>query len=128
MPNMQWLWRRVCSSSCTTACKIYCPGCRAMAGEWETQGYGSDTDPQARTPVVTARLRAALRRFVELARCGVDCLVTELRSRLRNRQEIPPARELYQGGGVEQTCQCRGPSRPMDLSASVPGASQPSDT
>lgn len=38
MAGMTWFWRLVCSPDCSEACQVDCPGCRALAGEWEEQG------------------------------------------------------------------------------------------
>lgn len=38
MAGMTWFWRLVCSPDCTEACQVDCPGCRALASEWEEQG------------------------------------------------------------------------------------------
>jgi arsenite methyltransferase len=38
MAGMTWFWRLVCSPDCSEACQVNCPGCSALAGEWEQQG------------------------------------------------------------------------------------------
>src|SRR5438309_1321519 len=38
MAGMTWFWRLVCSPDCSEACQVDCPGCHAMAAEWEAQG------------------------------------------------------------------------------------------
>jgi arsenite methyltransferase len=38
MAGMTWFWRLVCSPDCTEACQVNCPGCSALADEWEQQG------------------------------------------------------------------------------------------
>ncbi|HEY6748081.1 MAG TPA: arsenite methyltransferase [Mycobacteriales bacterium] len=38
MASLTWFWRLVCSPDCSEACQVDCPGCRAMAPEWEQQG------------------------------------------------------------------------------------------
>jgi SAM-dependent methyltransferase len=35
---MTWFWRLVCEPGCSDACQVNCPGCRALASEWESQG------------------------------------------------------------------------------------------
>lgn len=75
MPDMRWLWRRVCSPSCTTVCKTYCPGCRAMASEWEAEEKSAGMSANIRRSPKLARL-------TELARCGVECASAEIRKRL----------------------------------------------
>ena len=36
--RLTWFWRIVCSPGCTTTCKTSCPGCHALASEWESLG------------------------------------------------------------------------------------------
>jgi arsenite methyltransferase len=38
MTSMAWFWRLVCEPDCSDACQVNCPGCRALAPEWESQG------------------------------------------------------------------------------------------
>lgn len=38
MVSTAWFWRLVCEPDCSDACQVNCPGCRAMAAEWESQG------------------------------------------------------------------------------------------
>lgn len=38
MASMMWFWRLVCEPDCSEACQVNCPGCHALAGEWESQG------------------------------------------------------------------------------------------
>jgi len=38
MASMAWFWRLVCEPDCSDACQVNCPGCRALAPEWESQG------------------------------------------------------------------------------------------
>jgi len=38
MAGMTWFWRLVCEPECSDACQVNCPGCRALAAEWESQG------------------------------------------------------------------------------------------
>jgi arsenite methyltransferase len=38
MVSMMWFWRLVCEPDCSEACQVNCPGCHAMAPEWERQG------------------------------------------------------------------------------------------
>jgi arsenite methyltransferase len=37
--TMTWFWRLVCEPECSEACQTDCPGCRALADEWESQGH-----------------------------------------------------------------------------------------
>lgn len=39
MATMTWFWRLVCEPECSEACQTDCPGCRALAAEWESQGH-----------------------------------------------------------------------------------------
>jgi SAM-dependent methyltransferase len=36
---MKWFWRMVCAPDCSDACQTNCPGCHALADEWEQQGH-----------------------------------------------------------------------------------------
>ncbi|GAA1028655.1 hypothetical protein GCM10009557_14410 [Virgisporangium ochraceum] len=38
MAGMKWFWRAVCAPQCSDSCQVNCPGCYAMAEEWEKQG------------------------------------------------------------------------------------------
>jgi arsenite methyltransferase len=38
MASMMWFWRLVCEPDCSEACQVNCPGCHALADEWESQG------------------------------------------------------------------------------------------
>jgi arsenite methyltransferase len=38
MVSMKWFWRLVCEPDCSDACQVNCPGCHALAAEWEAQG------------------------------------------------------------------------------------------
>lgn len=38
MVSVAWFWRLVCEPDCSDACQVNCPGCRALAAEWESQG------------------------------------------------------------------------------------------
>lgn len=38
MVSMNWFWRLVCEPDCSDACQVHCPGCHALAAEWEAQG------------------------------------------------------------------------------------------
>lgn len=47
MATMTWFWRLVCEPGCSQACQTDCPGCRALAAEWESQGHVlPETGPQ----------------------------------------------------------------------------------
>jgi arsenite methyltransferase len=50
MVSMNWFWRLVCEPDCSDACQVNCPGCRALAPEWEAQGRvtAAATAPPAR--------------------------------------------------------------------------------
>jgi arsenite methyltransferase len=39
MATMTWFWRLVCEPECSDACQTDCPGCRALAAEWESKGH-----------------------------------------------------------------------------------------
>jgi arsenite methyltransferase len=39
MARMAWFWRLVCEPGCSEACQTDCPGCRALAAEWESNGH-----------------------------------------------------------------------------------------
>jgi arsenite methyltransferase len=39
MARMTWFWRLVCEPGCSEACQTDCPGCRALAAEWESKGH-----------------------------------------------------------------------------------------
>jgi arsenite methyltransferase len=39
MARMAWFWRLVCEPECSEACQTDCPGCRALAAEWEANGH-----------------------------------------------------------------------------------------
>jgi arsenite methyltransferase len=39
MAKMAWFWRLVCEPECSEACQTDCPGCRALAAEWESEGH-----------------------------------------------------------------------------------------
>jgi arsenite methyltransferase len=39
MARMTWFWRLVCEPGCSEACQTDCPGCRALAAEWESGGH-----------------------------------------------------------------------------------------
>lgn len=39
MTRMTWFWRLVCEPECSEACQTDCPGCRALAAEWESSGH-----------------------------------------------------------------------------------------
>jgi arsenite methyltransferase len=39
MAKMAWFWRLVCEPECSEACQTDCPGCRALAAEWESKGH-----------------------------------------------------------------------------------------
>jgi arsenite methyltransferase len=39
MATMTWFWRLVCEPGCSEACQTDCPGCRALAAEWESSGH-----------------------------------------------------------------------------------------
>ena len=41
MANMTWFWRLVCEPDCSEDCQTNCPGCQAMAAEWEHEGRPS---------------------------------------------------------------------------------------
>lgn len=55
MAKMTWFWRLVCEPDCSDACQVNCPGCRALAGEWESQGR---VTPAATAPPLKFRLRS----------------------------------------------------------------------
>jgi hypothetical protein len=61
MAAMTWFWRLVCEPECSEACQANCPGCRALAPEWEGQGHVLP----ATGPVVRFRWR----KVPELWRC-----------------------------------------------------------
>lgn len=39
MATTTWFWRLVCEPGCSEACQTDCPGCRALAAEWESKGH-----------------------------------------------------------------------------------------
>jgi len=38
MAGMKWFWRAVCAPECSDSCQVNCPGCYAMAEDWERDG------------------------------------------------------------------------------------------
>jgi arsenite methyltransferase len=54
MAKMAWFWRLVCEPECSEACQTDCPGCRALAAEWESQGH---TLPETGPPPAEFRWR-----------------------------------------------------------------------
>jgi ubiquinone/menaquinone biosynthesis C-methylase UbiE len=38
MAGMNWFWRAVCAPDCSDSCQTNCPGCYAMADEWQRDG------------------------------------------------------------------------------------------
>lgn len=52
MVSMTWFWRLVCEPECSESCQVNCPGCRALADEWVSQGH---VTPAATAPPVRFR-------------------------------------------------------------------------
>lgn len=61
MAKMTWFWRLVCEPECSEACQTNCPGCRALASEWESQGHV--------LPAAGPVIRFRWRKLPELWRC-----------------------------------------------------------
>lgn len=57
MAGMQWFWRLVCSPDCSEACQVNCPGCRAMAPEWEAKGRTTIAGTAPARPFRWSKLR-----------------------------------------------------------------------
>lgn len=57
MASMTWFWRLVCSPDCSEACQVNCPGCSALAGEWEQQGRRTIAVPPHQGPFRWSRTR-----------------------------------------------------------------------
>lgn len=93
MAKMAWFWRLVCEPECSEACQTDCPGCRALAAEWESQGRKlPETGP------APARFRWS--RLPVLWRCFTRSKSAKLVARLvpgrRGQTELP--------GAVAQAC------------------------
>jgi len=69
MVGMTWFWRLVCEPDCSDACQVNCPGCRELAGEWESQGIATPADSGAAIKEEVRRHYSALAAFASPG-CG----------------------------------------------------------
>src|SRR6185437_6775449 len=98
MVSMTWFWRLVCEPECSEACQVNCPGCRALAGEWASQGHV--------TPAATAApVRFRWSKLPELWNCWSKSMSARMIARLnpfRRRGETP----------APVGCGCQAPADP----------------
>ena len=98
MADMKWFWRLVCEPDCSDMCQVNCPGCRELAGEWESQGFST---PVRDAPPVKFRWS----RFPELWRCWSKSVSARMFTRivpgrrLRHDQTAPVAPAVSAGCG-----------------------------
>jgi hypothetical protein len=108
MAKTTWFWRLVCEPECSEACQTNCPGCRALASEWERQGHV--------LPVTGPRpVRLRWRKFPELWRCWSKS------ASARMIAHLAPARPARGGGGSAasaQSCGC-GPAGALTIKEGV---------
>lgn len=100
MASMDWLWRRVCTPNCTNACKRYCPGCRARAGEWAARENEKAASEKEAKPAAPREKRTV--RMRELARCAVDCVSADVKSFFGRRSKAKKDDALLQIGSAPQ--------------------------
>ncbi|MDR0345426.1 MAG: arsenite methyltransferase [Nocardiopsaceae bacterium] len=133
---MKWFWRLVCEPDCSDACQINCPGCRALAGEWESQGRvtAAGTAPPVEfrwrnLPVLwecwsksvsartLARLNPVRYRRAETAQAGCSCHApaatgTGLKEEVKRHYSARAQALTAQAGG-----DCCAPALPTEVSA-----------
>jgi arsenite methyltransferase len=114
MAGMTWFWRLVCSPDCSEACQVNCPGCSALAGEWEQQGRRTvDVQPR-QGPFRWSRFRY-------LWRCWSRSVSARALARLRpGRRSQPVSASAGCGCGPESVSASTGCGcGPASVSASA---------
>jgi arsenite methyltransferase len=99
MVSMTWFWRLVCEPDCSESCRVNCPGCRELAGEWESQGIAT---PATTAPPVKFRWR----KLPALWNCWSKSVSARMLARLN------PVRRERSGGeaAASAACGCHVPA------------------
>ena len=105
MAKMTWFWRLVCEPDCSDACQVNCPGCRALAPEWESQGRFTTA---ATAPAIDFRWS----NLPVLWRCWSRSASARMLARLS------PTRRGRARAASVSACSCHAPAAVQDLTSS----------